>query len=163
MILSIPVVENIASVFKYNYEKKGKDMISAAMSVLKIMDFEYRGGKLLYDEKEIEEYDNLKVSFRITPVTMTPFDEDCVRTVLNNMGEQSVVLSPIMDCIGWSIYKEASGYGLKFIGGSSYEVWREPGIPWDMDVDREQLNWKEGDDWADGIDFNRDRPSNWLE
>ena len=160
MILSEPVVRNLASIFKYNYENT--DMRDSAMSILKILDFDYKRGQLLYQEKEIEGYDDLPVSYRITPITLISFDVDCVETALNKLGVAATILSPILDSIGWSFTKEDGGYRLHFLGGANYEVWREPGIPWDYDMDAEDKNWREGSDWPDGIDLSKDIPERWV-
>lgn len=160
MILSEPVVKNLASIFKYNYENT--DMRNSAMSVLKILDFEYKKGKLLYQEKEIDGYDNLPVSYRITPITLIPFDVDCIETSLGLLGAAATSLSPILDSIGWIFTRDGDRYKLHFIGGSRYEVWREPGIPWDYDMDSMDKNWREGSDWPDGIDLSKDIPERWI-
>lgn len=160
MILSDPVVRNLASIFKYNYEDK--DMVNSAMAILKILDFEYKSGKLLYQEKEINGYDNLPVSYRITPITLIPFDVECIEEVLNNLDIEATPFSPILDSIGWIFTKEDEKYKLHFTGGSQYEIWREPGIPWDYDMDSEDKNWREGSDWPDGIDISKDFPVKWI-
>ena len=162
MILSEPVVKNISSVFKYNYENNGKESIDAALSVLKILDFEYENSCLLYQGNSIKDYDSLPVSFNITPITLIPFDVDCVETALNSIGPIASSLSPLLDCIGWVMVKEGSDYKIKFIGGAQYEVWHEPGIAWDYDMDAEDKNWREGSDWPDGIDLSKDIPKSWT-
>lgn len=161
MILSKATINNIASVFKYTYEKMGNE--SVALSVLKILDFDYKDKCLLYKDSPIENYDELDVSFEITPISLNSFDIDCIETVLNNLGLEGPVLSPLLDCIGWVITRdENSKYKIHFIGGPNYEVWREPGIPWDYDMDSEDKNWIEGSNWVDGWDLSRDTPREWV-
>lgn len=133
------------------------------MSILKILDFEYKEGCLIYQESPIKNYKNIGVSYEITPISLNPFDIECIETVLNNMGLDGPVLSPLLDCMGWVITRDEDGkYKIHFIGGSNYEVWREPGIPWDYDMDLEDKNWNEGSNWVDGWDLNKDVPESWI-
>lgn len=163
MTLSREEVLNLASVFKYSFEGSTKDLRNLGMTLLKILDFSYDPYEgLKYREEPIEGYEGLRVSFRVTPVSLGSFDVDCIETALNKVGPTAVALSPLLDCIGWTLSKDENGYKVHFVGGRGYDVWREPGIPWDLDLDEETKDWRTGSDWVDGWDLKKDVPKKWT-
>ena len=34
--------------------------------------------------------------------------------------------------------------------------------PWYYDIEDEDLDWKHGDDWEDGLDLEKDLPKHWI-
>ena len=72
-------------------------------------------------------------------------------------------LSTVLESIGWVIRYESDGFNIHFVGSSTYEVWKEPIIPWNYDLEEDACDWKSGDDWRDGFNLEKDFPPNWKE
>ena len=34
--------------------------------------------------------------------------------------------------------------------------------PWDFDLEEEDTNWRDGDDWEDELDLDKDIPKHWI-
>ncbi len=35
-------------------------------------------------------------------------------------------------------------------------------MPWDYDIEEGETDWKQGDDWEDGLDLDKDLPEHWI-
>lgn len=166
MELSREVSYNICHTFFQFF--KDTEMEDNCLSVLKIFDISYndRIGRLCHPAPNPFMWAKEDVSKQrslITPLKLKPFDLDCIETVLNkqDIAPYATKLSPLFDALGWVLRLEVDRYCIHFIGGAEYEVWNEPTVPWDYDLDKSQLDWKSGDDWRDGFNLDKELPVDW--
>ena len=181
MTLKKDTVKNLVKVFFMYYPTEEDKKI--ALSIYKILDFKYDfdKGELIYYgtgspvyfyktdyDNPLKDEDNLyakNATFEVTPVELSLFDLDCVRQALSQFASNSdaLKLSPVLEAIGWIIRCESDGFNVHFVGSASYEVWKEPIIPWDYDLEEDACDWKSGDDWRDGFNLERDFPPKWTD
>ena len=180
MTLKKDTVKNLVKVFFIYYPTDEDKKI--ALSIYKILDFKYdfdkgelvyygTGSPVYFYKTEYESpltEDNLyakNVSFEITPVELSLFDLDCVRQAINQFSSNSDAqkLSTVLEAIGWVLRCEVDGFNVHFIGSSTYEIWNEPVIPWNYDLEEDACDWKSGNDWRDGFNLDKDFPPKWTE
>jgi len=168
MKLTKEIIYNLANIF-FNYYTESEQKKNA-LSILKIFDLEYNEkiNRLLYVGEEpymITPEEVSDFTSKITPLSLTSFDIECIETVLNKYEVKVIApsLSPIFDAIGWILRLDVDKYRIHFIGGCDYDIWNEPVIPWDYDLEDDACDWKSGNDWADGFDLSKDLPKNWLD
>lgn len=145
---------------------------SDALLILKIFDFEYNAEK-----KELRNYNfkdflmkdgeqDISLLFAPHPMKITHYDHECIENILNSGNTQNPVknLSPLFDSIGWVLRNDGDINRIHFVGSSSYEIWNEPDISWDEDLDEKSCDWKSGTGWTDGWDLDKMLPiRNWNE
>lgn len=181
MTLKEDVLNNLVKVFFTCYPTDEDKKI--ALLIYKILDFKYDfdKGELTYygssssvyfykinydnplkDENNIYAKD---ITFKVTPIELSLFDLDCVKQAINQFPSASEVLkvSPILESIGWIIRCEADGFNIHFVGSSTYEVWNEPSLPWNYDLEDDACDWKSGDDWRDGFNLEQEFTPKWKE
>lgn len=180
MTLKKDTVKNLVKVFFIYYPTDEDKKI--ALFIYKILDFKYdfdkgelvyygTGSPVYFYKTEYESpltEDNLyakNVSFEITPVELSLFDLDCVKQAINQFSSNSDAqkLSTVLEAIGWVLRCEVDGFNVHFIGSSTYEIWNEPVIPWNYDLEEDACDWKSGNDWRDGFNLDKDFPPKWTE
>ena len=166
MDLDRKTLYNICHVFFQYF--KDTDLEDKCLSVLKIFDISYnkRIDRICYIGQKsfmLSKEDTIRQQDLITPLKLKHFDLDCIETVLNSsdIAPYANKLSPLFDALGWVLRYEVDRHCIHFIGGADYEVWNEPMVPWDYDLDKSQLDWKSGDDWRDGFNLDKELPIDW--
>jgi len=168
MLLDKDTVDNIVNVFFTCYPEDEDKRL--ALLILKIINFKYSfdTGDLTYIGRSPVHFykkDHLedKMSFVITPVYFSLYDLESIQIAINSYPITSDIpkVSPLLDSLGWVVRLETDGYKLHFVGSATYEVWKEPIVPWNYDLEEDACDWKSGDDWRDGFNLDRDFPPNW--
>lgn len=140
MKLTESAVHTIGSVFFNTY--KTKDAKADALSVLKILDFNWNSSNdtLIYEntgevmsKESCSEYN----PFQVVPFNnISSFDLDCLEKVLNTRFMKGVLspagLSPLFECLGWKLELSGDTYRLHFVGGTDYWESKDP-KQWDKE------------------------------
>lgn len=101
-------------------------------------------------------------SFRVTPYVFSDEEVSDIESILNKEYNHAPNASPLLDCLGWIIREEFGYYKIRYALSSLYEFWAEPLVPWDFDIEEYDINWRDGDDWEDGLDLSKDLPRHWI-
>ena len=101
-------------------------------------------------------------SYKVTPYIFSEEEIEAIEEILNRTYNYAPNASPLLDCMGWVIRKEFDYYKIRYALSSLYEFWEEPLTPWDFDLEEEDTNWRDGDDWEDGLDLDKDIPKHWI-
>ena len=143
--------KDILSKVFYSIYSNDDGALRDAMSVLKIMDFEWDSkNRVLVDsktERPMPKEKSKESPWQVIPVkNLTNFDVDCIEKVLNTRVMEKLKpesLSPLLESIGWNIQRHGDTYRIHFVGGTDYweshdfnqwdkgwtEGWQEPWIP----------------------------------
>lgn len=100
--------------------------------------------------------------FKITPYIFSDEEIEDIEGILNKEYNYAPNASPLLDCLGWVIRKEFDYFKIRYALSLLYEFWNEPLVPWDFDIEEEDINWWDGDDWEDGLDLSKDIPKHWI-
>lgn len=101
-------------------------------------------------------------SYKVTPYIFSEEEIEAIEEILNRTYNYAPNASPLLDCMGWVIRKEFDYYKIRYALSSLYEFWEEPLTPWDFDLEEEDTNWRDGDDWEDELDLDKDIPKHWI-
>lgn len=101
-------------------------------------------------------------SYKVTPYIFSEEEIEDIEEILNREYNYAPNASPLLDCMGWVIRKEFDCYKIRYALSSLYEFWEEPLTPWDFDIEEEDTDWRNGDDWEDGLDLSKDLPRHWI-
>lgn len=155
--MTLEAAKNIANTSYYMLDNMDmeEDLKEALPSLLNLLGLEYEEGKILYQNLLLDKDDSF--FNKITPVELSREDIEKIEELLNSSSIFIIApcLFPILDSIGWVVNSELGTFKIHFEGSNVYEMWNEPMMRWDDDIDDdEQCNWWEGDGWVDNLKFN---------
>lgn len=134
--------------------------LKAMLAVLRILDFEFIEASeiLVYFGDKVYGFlkpDKSKLSNKIIPVDIKNYDRECIEDILNNEKYKLDItyISPIFETIGWVLTSLSGTIRIHFEGSPTYEIWNEPLLRWDEDLDDDCCDWKSGTNWRDGLDL----------
>ena len=151
--LPIKVRRNIA----YTYYNTSKDTVCDEL--MELFGFTLKDGYVYYGDKR---FIHKGVTYDITPYIFASEEMEAIEEVLNRSYNYAYNASPLLDCMGWVIRKEFDSYKTRYALSYIYEISSEPMTPWYYDIEDEDLDWKHGDDWEDGLDLEKDLPKHWI-
>ena len=165
--MNIETATNIAKTFFYcSYVIQETDdrspSLEAMISVLRVLDFEYldKDEILVYFGDKIYGFKKPKNPYltnKVTPLDIKSYDRECIEDILNNdkYKTYTVALNPIFEAMGWVLTTLTGTVRMHFEGSPTYEIWNEPLLRWDEDLDDDCCDWKSGTNWRDGLDLEK--------
>lgn len=149
--------EKVRSNIAYTYYNTPNDLICDEL--MELFGFTLKDGYVYFNDKR---YIHRKPSFEITPYIFASEEIEAIEEILNKEYNYAFNASPLLDCVGWIIRKEFDCYKTRYALSSIYEIGSEPMTPWYYDIEDEDLDWRHGDDWEDGLDLEKDLPKHWI-
>ena len=158
------IAVNISEIFffyKKRFEEENNPLaIELLVSILRLLDFEFltKENTLVFFGKEpikIKGDDNPKATYKVTPLDIKTYDRECLEDLLNSSKYLTVVpkIAPLFESIGWVVNSRSGTIRLCFEGSGTYEIWNEPLLRWDEDIDDDSCDWRSGTGWKDGLDL----------
>lgn len=157
--MTLEAAANIASTTYYLLDKVNKeDLEDILPELFGVLGLDYSNGVIYYQDTAFTKPDRLQLFNKTTPVDLKIEEIEEIEGILNDCRYFTAIIEvfPILDSIGWVVNNELGVYKIHFEGSNIYEMWNEPMMRWDDDIDDdEQCNWWEGDGWVDDLEFNK--------
>ena len=172
--MNLETLVNIAKAFFYcrsviQERDKTSTALDAMVSVLRVINFDflekdeilvYYGDRLYWFKKP----EKIKLPNKITPVDIKSYDRECIEDILNmeKYIQDIILINPIFEAMGWVLTVLSGTVRMHFEGSATYEIWNEPLLRWDEDMDDDSCDWKSGTGWRDGLNLENIK-YDWLE
>lgn len=163
MEITQSIAENLVNMFHYCFTKEqsviyDEEVEALALKVLRFFGIKKKEGNIFcWQGKELT-YKGTDYLCTITPLNkILSIDIESLEDILNK-NLKAPLLSPLFDCLGWTIGNTTGKYKMEFVGGALYDSWRD--VDWDDDLelddwkeglDSQDLDWKLGGGWQDGF------------
>lgn len=176
--MELNVFYNLANVYISYYAKEGllesnSSICKEAESVLRVIGIyckpeeriiSYKDSEGLIHNVEYNEIENktnhLNCISKVTPYEFERFDLECILEIINrsDYADLTLYLTSLFDSIGYILVRLPNGYSLRFVGSSTYDIWKE--FPPSL-IEESNKDWKNNLTDANGKKVELDK-INWM-